>query len=117
MPQTQLPDDLLLLTDKMTHGRLAGVPRAAARPRTGRARGARCRRSIKIAGGELKHVMKSALAPMLPDEILHRKQARLRRADGRLAEEGTGAACSSTLLSPRGRASARPVRTRAGRAA
>jgi asparagine synthase (glutamine-hydrolysing) len=29
---------------------------------------------IKIRGGRLKHVMKAALSPMLPDDILHRKK-------------------------------------------
>jgi asparagine synthase (glutamine-hydrolysing) len=27
-----------------------------------------------VRGGQLKHVMKSALSPMLPDDILHRKK-------------------------------------------
>ena len=30
--------------------------------------------AIKIRGGRLKHVMKAALSPMLPDDILHRKK-------------------------------------------
>jgi asparagine synthase (glutamine-hydrolysing) len=68
---TQLPDDLLLLTDKMTMATslecrvplldhelvelAAQIPAAA-----------------KVAGGELKALMKKALADVLPREILYR---------------------------------------------
>ena len=71
--ETQLPDDLLLLTDKMSMAvslecrvplldhelveMAAGIPAAA-----------------KIRGGVLKHLMKQALAPQLPASILHRKK-------------------------------------------
>ena len=70
---TQLPDDLLLLTDKMSMAvslecrvplldhELAEV--AAAMPE-----------SIKVKGGRLKHVMKAALADVLPADILERKK-------------------------------------------
>jgi len=71
--QTQLPDDLLVLTDKMSMAVSLEcrvplldhelVEMAAAMPA-----------SIKLRGGHLKHVMKAALAPMLPDGILHRKK-------------------------------------------
>ena len=70
---TQLPDDLLMLTDKMSMAvslecrvplldqRLvelaAGMPGA-----------------LKMRGGELKHVMKRALEGVLPDNILHREK-------------------------------------------
>jgi PEP-CTERM/exosortase A-associated glycosyltransferase len=57
-PMTQLPDDLLLLTDKMSMAVLAGVPRAAARPRTGGAGRAHARVKVKIAAAQ----------PEAPDE-------------------------------------------------
>jgi asparagine synthase (glutamine-hydrolysing) len=71
--ETQLPDDLLMLTDKMSMAtslecrvplldtRL--VELAAAMPSR-----------MKIRGRELKHVLKRALSPLLPDDILHRKK-------------------------------------------
>ena len=68
---TQLPEDLLMLTDKMSMAvslecrvplldqRLvklsAGIPA-----------------SLRIRGGELKYIMKKALAGILPDSIIHR---------------------------------------------
>ena len=71
--ETQLPDDLLLLTDKMSMAvslecrvplldhelveLAASIPEAA-----------------KIRGGQLKYLMKKALSPMLPDDILHRQK-------------------------------------------
>jgi asparagine synthase (glutamine-hydrolysing) len=70
---TQLPDDLLLLTDKMSmavslecrvplldHGlfELAAV----------------IPQSMKLRGGNLKHVMKGALADVLPRDILQRRK-------------------------------------------
>ena len=70
---TQLPDDLLMLTDKMSMAvslecrvplldqRL--VELAAGMPG-----------SLKMRGGELKHVMKRALEGVLPDSILHREK-------------------------------------------
>ena len=70
---TQLPDDLLLLTDKMSMAvslecrvplldqRL--VELAAQMPG-----------SLKMKGGELKHVMKRALSGVLPDSILYREK-------------------------------------------
>lgn len=69
--QTQLPDDLLMLTDKMSMAvslecRVplldhALVELAAAMPA-----------AIKVRGGQLKHIMKAALADLLPPDILHR---------------------------------------------
>ncbi|ODV00717.1 MAG: asparagine synthase (glutamine-hydrolyzing) [Rubrivivax sp. SCN 70-15] len=69
--ETQLPDDLLMLTDKMSMAVSLEcrvplldhdlVELAASMPA-----------GIKIKGGRLKHVMKAALSPMLPDDILHR---------------------------------------------
>ncbi len=70
---TQLPDDLLLLTDKMSMAvslecrvplldhRLFEL--AASIPQ-----------SIKLRGGKLKHVMKAALADVLPRDILERRK-------------------------------------------
>ena len=71
--QTQLPDDLLMLTDKMSMAvslecrvplldhelveLAAAIPAAA-----------------KVRGGRLKHLMKAALADQLPPDILHRKK-------------------------------------------
>jgi asparagine synthase (glutamine-hydrolysing) len=71
--ETQLPDDLLMLTDKMSMAvslecrvplldhelvELAGsIPSA-----------------IKMKGGRLKHVMKESLADLLPQDILERKK-------------------------------------------
>ena len=69
--QTQLPDDLLLLTDKMSMAVSLEcrvplldqdlVDLAAAMPA-----------SIKVRDGQLKYVMKAALADLLPADILHR---------------------------------------------
>jgi asparagine synthase (glutamine-hydrolysing) len=71
--ETQLPDDLLLLTDKMSMAVSLEcrvplldhelVEMAAAMPE-----------SIKVKGGRLKHVMKEALADVLPPDILERKK-------------------------------------------
>ena len=71
--ETQLPDDLLLLTDKMSMAvslecRVPLLDRelveiAAAIPE-----------SLKVKGGRLKHLMKDALADVLPADILERKK-------------------------------------------
>ena len=71
--QTQLPDDLLLLTDKMSMAVSLEcrvplldhklVELAAAMPA-----------SIKVRDGRLKHVMKESLAGLLPQDILDRKK-------------------------------------------
>lgn len=71
--ETQLPDDLLMLTDKMSMAVSLEcrvplldhqlVELAASMPA-----------SIKVRGGRLKHVMKAALADLLPDDILNRKK-------------------------------------------
>jgi asparagine synthase (glutamine-hydrolysing) len=70
---TQLPDDLLMLTDKMSMAVSLEcrvplldhelVELAAAIPQ-----------EIKIRGGRLKHVLKDALADVLPRDILERKK-------------------------------------------
>jgi asparagine synthase (glutamine-hydrolysing) len=69
--ETQLPDDLLMLTDKMSMAVSLEcrvplldhelVEMAAAIPG-----------ELKVKGGRLKHLMKVALQPDLPDDILHR---------------------------------------------
>jgi asparagine synthase (glutamine-hydrolysing) len=71
--QTQLPDDLLMLTDKMSMAVSVEcrvplldhqlVELAAAMP---------C--AIKVRGGRLKHVLKESLKGTLPDAILNRKK-------------------------------------------
>lgn len=71
--ETQLPDDLLLLTDKMSMAVSLEcrvplldhelVELAAAIPA-----------EAKVRGGVLKHLMKTALADQLPQDILHRKK-------------------------------------------
>jgi len=70
---TQLPDDLLMLTDKMTmatslecrvpfldHELVEMAARIPAR--------------VKVAGGRLKHLLKRSLHGVLPPEILHRRK-------------------------------------------
>jgi asparagine synthase (glutamine-hydrolysing) len=69
--ETQLPDDLLLLTDKMSMAVSLEcrvplldhelVEMAATIPG-----------ALKVRDGQLKRLMKAALTPTLPDEILHR---------------------------------------------
>jgi asparagine synthase (glutamine-hydrolysing) len=70
---TQLPDDLLMLTDKMSMAVSLEcrvplldhdlVEMAAVMPE-----------SVKINGGRLKYLMKAALADLLPQDILERKK-------------------------------------------
>lgn len=71
--QTQLPDDLLLLTDKMSMAVSLEcrvplldhelVELAAGMPQ-----------EVKIRGGRLKHTLKAALQDVLPTDILERKK-------------------------------------------
>ncbi|WP_374482987.1 asparagine synthase (glutamine-hydrolyzing) [Zoogloea sp.] len=71
--ETQLPDDLLLLTDKMSMAVSLEcrvplldhelVELAASIPA-----------SLKVKGGRLKHLMKESLADLLPADILDRKK-------------------------------------------
>ncbi len=71
--ETQLPDDLLALTDRMTMATSLEcrvplldhelVELAATIPA-----------HVKIANGELKHLMKRALADLLPPDILNRRK-------------------------------------------
>ena len=71
--QTQLPDDLLLLTDKMTMATSLEC-RVPLLDHELVEMTARIPESIKVRGGELKHVFKRALADLLPPEILNRKK-------------------------------------------
>ena len=71
--QTQLPDDLLMLTDKMSMAVSLEcrvplldhqlVELAASMPA-----------AIKVRGGRLKHVLKESLGSLLPNDILERKK-------------------------------------------
>lgn len=71
--QTQLPDDLLMLTDKMSMAVSLEcrvplldhqlVELAAAMPA-----------AIKVRGGRLKHTLKESLSDLLPKDILERKK-------------------------------------------
>jgi asparagine synthase (glutamine-hydrolysing) len=70
---TQLPDDLLLLTDKMS----MAVSLECRVPLLDKGLvelAARMPGSLKVRGGQLKHVLKAALAGILPDGILHREK-------------------------------------------
>jgi hypothetical protein len=71
--ETQLPDDLLLLTDKMSMAVSLECRVPLARPPTGRTGGA-MPAAIKVRDGRLKHLMKAALADLLPDDILDRQK-------------------------------------------
>jgi asparagine synthase (glutamine-hydrolysing) len=68
---TQLPDDLLLLTDKMTMA--ASVEcRVPLLDHELVELAARIPARIKLRGGQLKSLLKRALADLLPPDILHR---------------------------------------------
>ena len=71
--ETQLPDDLLLLTDKMSMAtslecRVPFLDHELVEL------AARMPERVKIRGGRLKHAMKQALADVLPADILDRKK-------------------------------------------
>ena len=70
---TQMPDDLLMLTDKMTMATSieCRVPLLDTRLVE---LSARMPSRHKIRGRELKHILKRALGALLPDEILYRKK-------------------------------------------
>jgi asparagine synthase (glutamine-hydrolysing) len=70
---TQLPDDLLLLTDKMTMATSLEC-RVPLLDHELVELAARIPSSVKVAGGELKHLMKKALEGVLPRAILHRSK-------------------------------------------
>ena len=68
---TQLPDDLLLLTDKMTMATSLEC-RVPLLDHQLVELAARVPAAVKVAGGELKSLMKEALADVLPREVLYR---------------------------------------------
>jgi asparagine synthase (glutamine-hydrolysing) len=71
--ETQLPDDLLLLTDKMSMA-VSLECRVPLLDHELVELGAAIPEDIKIRGGRLKSVMKNALAGVLPVDILERKK-------------------------------------------
>jgi asparagine synthase (glutamine-hydrolysing) len=70
---TQLPDDLLMLTDKMSMATSLEC-RVPLLDEDLVELAARMPEDIKIPNGELKHVLKQALDGLLPLDILHRKK-------------------------------------------
>jgi len=71
--ETQLPDDLLLLTDRMS----MAVSLECRVPLLDQGLvelAARVPEDIKIKGGRLKHAMKRSLKGLLPDDILERQK-------------------------------------------
>src|ERR1043166_4164764 len=70
---TQLPDDLLLLTDKMSMS-VSLECRVPLLDHQMVELAARVPAAIKIRGGELKYLLKKVLRDMLPKEILYRKK-------------------------------------------
>jgi asparagine synthase (glutamine-hydrolysing) len=70
---SQLPDDLLLLTDKMSMA-VSLECRVPLLDHELFELAARIPQSIKLRGGRLKHVMKESLAGVLPGDILNRKK-------------------------------------------
>ena len=71
--QTQLADDLLLLTDKMSMAASLEC-RVPLLDHELVELAARMPQAIKIRGGRLKHVMKEAVSDLLPAEIIERKK-------------------------------------------
>src|SRR6185295_17061860 len=71
--ETQLPDDLLMLTDRMTMATSLEC-RVPLLDHELVELTARIPGDIKMKGGELKHLMKRALAHLLPSETLERKK-------------------------------------------
>jgi asparagine synthase (glutamine-hydrolysing) len=71
--ETQLPDDLLLLTDKMSMATSLEC-RVPLLDHELVELAARMPNDVKIRGGRLKHAMKAALADVLPSDILARKK-------------------------------------------
>ncbi len=71
--ETQLPDDLLLLTDKMSMA-VSLECRVPLLDHELCELAARMPAEVKTPGGQLKHVLKSALADTLPQDILYRQK-------------------------------------------
>ena len=71
--ETQLPDDLLMLTDKMSMA-VSLECRVPLLDHELVELAARMPEEVKVRGGRLKHAMKTALADVLPPDILNRKK-------------------------------------------
>src|SRR5690606_28694602 len=71
--ETQLPDDLLMLTDKMSMATSLEC-RVPLLDHQLVELAARMPEEVKIGGGRLKHLFKRALADRLPNDILNRKK-------------------------------------------
>src|SRR5207344_731571 len=71
--ETQLPDDLLLLTDKMSMATSLEC-RVPLLDHELVELAARMPQAIKIRGGRLKHAMKEAVSDLLPSDIIERKK-------------------------------------------
>jgi asparagine synthase (glutamine-hydrolysing) len=71
--ETQLPDDLLMLTDKMSMATSLEC-RVPLLDHELVELAARMPENVKIRGGRLKHAMKNALADVLPPDILGRQK-------------------------------------------
>jgi asparagine synthase (glutamine-hydrolysing) len=71
--ETQLPDDLLLLTDKMTMATSLEC-RVPLLDHELVELAARMPESLKLRGGVLKYTLKKALADLLPQDILYRRK-------------------------------------------
>ena len=71
--QTQLPDDLLLLTDKMSMA-VSLECRVPLLDHELVELAARIPQDVKIRGGRLKHALKAALQNVLPPDILERRK-------------------------------------------
>jgi asparagine synthase (glutamine-hydrolysing) len=71
--ETQLPDDLLLLTDRMSMA-VSLECRVPLLDHELVELAARIPERVKMRDGRLKHVMKAALADLLPRDILERKK-------------------------------------------
>ena len=85
MRQTQLPDDLLLLTDKMSMA-VSLECRVPLLDHELVELAARMPQDVKMRGGRLKHAMKEALAGRAARRHPRAQEARLRHADGRVAQ-------------------------------
>ena len=70
---TQLPEDLLMLTDKMSMA-VSLECRVPLLDQRLVALAARMPGNMKLRGGDLKHAMKRALEGILPDSIIHREK-------------------------------------------
>jgi asparagine synthase (glutamine-hydrolysing) len=97
--ETQLPDDLLLLTDKMSMA-VSLECRVPLLDHELVELAARMPESVKIRGGELKHALKAAVADLLPREILDRKKRGFGAPMGAWLRDEL-AAVTRELLSPR----------------